>query len=142
MTTEKTALTLATVWVFSYLWIEQQAFYCLLTLIIIDTFLWYITAHLCKDFQSTKAYIWLMKKVVIIFIPISIALYWLIIDKDVSTITAWIFALLWIAQIYSIIWHIYHIKTWQRISEYDAMTIVIKYIWDKVQNVLENLLKK
>lgn len=138
----KTIITLAMTWFFAYLWLSQVAFMGLCILLIIDTILGYCNAiFLNKNFSSTTAIVWLLKKVAILFIPISIAVFWKIIWQDINKITAWIFALIWIAQLYSIVGHIYFMHTREKVSEYDAMTIVIKYISDKIHKYLEKLLE-
>jgi hypothetical protein len=42
--------------------------------------------------------------------------------------------------LYSIVWHIYEIKTGKKVSEYDAVTAVIKFIADKIQQAVEKSL--
>ena len=136
----KTWLTLWTMWVFGYLWIQWEALFLLWVLIVIDTLLGYIDANVKKCFSSTKAYIWLLKKMVLLLIPITFAIAWKIVWQDVSGIVASILWLLAVAQVYSIVAHIYSINTWEKLTEYDAVTVVVKYLWDMIQRWLERLL--
>ena len=136
----KTISTLVFTWIFAYLGLSKEMFIALCFLLVIDSILGYINAVLKREFQSVKAISGLAKKIVVLFIPISISIYWIIVWTDVSSITAWIFALLWIAEVYSIVWKIYEIKTGKKISEFDAMTAVIWFIGWKINSEIERML--
>ena len=100
----------------------------------------YLLIQFSNKLKHIKAISGLAKKIVVLFIPISISIYWIIVWADVSSITAWIFALLGIAEVYSIVWKIYEIKTGKKISEFDAMTAVIWFIGWKINSEIERML--
>ena len=134
-----TITTLSWASFFAYIWLNQESFIFLILLICIDFFTWLIKWNKKKNLKSNKMINWLLWKMVIIFIPLSIAMVWKINWLDMSNFLYFSFTLLSFAELYSIIANIYEIKTWEQVTEYDAVTIIIKIILKKIKTTLDNL---
>lgn len=132
--------TIVSIWwtsFFAYLWITQEAFYWLVILIFIDYLTW--LGKNKNDIRSDKMRNWLFSKLLILFIPLSVAIVWKINWIDMSWFLAWSFFILSVAELYSIVWNIYQAITWEVVSEYDALTMVIRFILQRIKNILEKI---
>jgi len=123
--------------VFASLWISQEAFYWLWFLIFLDYLSWIQKNK--KDIRSDKMKNGLFSKLLILLIPLSIWIVWKINWLDMSSFLAWSFALLSFAELYSIVANIYQVLTWEKVTEYDAVTFSIKFILRKIKNILDKL---
>lgn len=143
----KTAITIVWTWVFTYLWLSWETLCLFLILMIIDTLLRYIGWHVHKDFNSKKARVWILSKTTLLLIPIWFAvmfkILWIenidikIFDIKPTQLVSWLIGVLAIAEMYSIVKNYIYIRTGEKPSEYDAVTIILKKVLEKLQKVIE-----
>lgn len=142
--TTLTALLIATLW---YLALPGEMLFLFVWLMIIDTFLRYISGHIYKDFNSSKARIWILSKITLLFIPFWLAIMfkifelWNIDSWYTKNIITWLIAILAVWEFYSIIKNYIYLRTWEKPTEYDWITMILKKILWKIQNFLETYLK-
>ena len=127
--TTLTALLIATLW---YLALPGEMLFLFVWLMIIDTFLRYISWHIYKDFNSSKARIWILSKITLLFIPFWLAIMfkifelWNINSWYTKNVITWLIAILAVWEFYSIIKNYIYLRTWEKPTEYDWITI--KYV--------------
>lgn len=143
-TTQKLIWYVWAVWIFEYLWIKEIWFYVLTILMITDTITWISKQFIINknDITSHRMIRWILKKVFTIMFLFSFALMfkWLWYNWD-SYINA-VLSVLIVAEFYSITQNIYSFRTWKQITEYDAVSYILKYIWEQLIKVIEKHLWK
>ena len=139
------SLSLSTV--FTYLWINQNAFWILCLLMFLDLFTGALKWIMFKDLASNSFYTWLIKKlwILILLIGSALALKWLnILNEDWTFLSSfllwlWEFASMWIlslsifAEFYSMVWNIWELITREKSKEADIWIMIIKWIKDLVK---------
>lgn len=143
----KTSLTIIIVWILWYLALPWEMLFLFVWLMIIDTFLRYICGHIYKDFNSSKARIWILSKITLLLIPFWLAIMfkifelWNIDSWYTKNIITWLIAILAVWEFYSIIKNYIYLRTGEKPTEYDWITMILKKILWKIQNFLETYLK-
>lgn len=130
---------------FNFLQIPEYQFTILGVLMIIDFIAW-ISKQLTvnpKNITSHKAWLGILKKIwtLISVIVIALILSWLWLWDHSKYIVSFL-SLLIMAEWYSIIQHIYTIRTWEEVREYDAVSMVIRKIWQLLWDAIEKSLWK
>jgi len=131
--------------VFEYLQISTIQFSILWLLMIID-----FMAGISKqwvlnpvDITSHRAWLWILKKawtlisVIVVAMMLSAVWPW---DSEKYVIA--MVSLLIMAETYSILQNIYVIRTGEKITEYDVVSKVIKWVWEVISDTIEKTLKK
>ena len=143
----KTTFTILIIGSLSYLALPGEMLFLFVWLMIIDTFLRYISGHIYKDFNSSKARIWILSKITLLFIPFWLAIMfkifelWNIDSWYTKNIITGLIAILAVWEFYSIIKNYIYLRTWEKPTEYDCITIILKKILEKIQKFLETYLK-
>lgn len=143
----KTTFTILIIGSLSYLALPGEMLFLFVWLMIIDTFLRYICGHIYKDFNSTKARIWILSKITLLFIPFGLSIMfkifelWNINSWYTKNIISGLIAILAVWEFYSIIKNYIYLRTGEKPTEYDWITMILKKILWKIQNFLENYLK-
>lgn len=135
---KQTTLSGSLIVVFWYLWIDQTIFLLYTFLILIDFITWIIKWYIHKELSSGKASNWFLKKFIILLLVLAIAICGKIVWVDPHNILSWALTWLAIAELYSIIWNTYQIRTWKKIKEYDATNILLT----KFLNIIEDFINK
>lgn len=129
---------------FNYLHIPNLEFSILALLMVID-FLSWVSKQIRlnpQELTSHKAWLWIQKKVwtlasvIVIALMLSVISFW----WTEKYITSFI-ALLVMSETYSILQNIYIIRTWEKITEYDVVSRVIRWVWDIIANAIEKTLE-
>jgi uncharacterized membrane protein len=143
----KTAITAFAIASLGYLALPWEMLFLFVILMIIDTFLRYISGHIYKDFSSQKARVWVISKMTLLLIPFWLAVMfkifelWNVNSGFTKNVITWLIAILAVWEFYSIIKNYIYLRTWEKPSEYDWITIILKKILDKTQKFLETYLK-
>lgn len=127
---------------FAYLWLSQESFYLLTTLMFVDTFTGVVKSLVFKETKSRTFTIGVLSKMLLLLIPLSIAIAGKISNMTTSWFVTGMFTLLAIAELWSILANIYQIRTKKKIEEYDAVTTVIKFALDFTKSLLTKLLDR
>lgn len=147
--TIKTWWYASAVLVFEYLDIPSEQFLILAVLMVIDFMAWISKQYVLdpKEITSHRASIWALKKawILIIVLALSLTLNWVWFWEKNDYIVAFLGVLI-MSEMYSIIQNVYTMRTWQKVSEYDALSIIIKKLWDifvaMIERSLESISKK
>lgn len=144
ITTLKYAWYVVFIWVFEYLNIPTQQLWFLGILMLIDFISGLMKQYSLdpKEITSHKAWLWAVKKLwtflVILSLWIFFKAYWI----DAKEYLKWVLSIFIWAETYSIIQNIYVMRTGKIIREYDAISIVLKKIWEVIIKMIESFLKK
>lgn len=144
MISGKTAWYIAWVAIFEYLQIPQEQLSILAILMVVD-FLTGIAKQYRinpQGIESHKAWIGIVKKICTIILIFSVALVIRGIGFEPQSYILIILSLLIVAEWYSIVQNIYSVHTGNRLSEYDAISAVIGWIWNFFIGIIETLLEK
>lgn len=95
-----------------------------------------------KSLKSKTAVVGLVSKMVLILLVFSIWLVGLILKQDIKPIMSALITALALAELYSIVWNIYEIRTGKKATEYDAITAVLSFILEKIKVAVEKIIKK
>ena len=129
---------------FEYLNIKDTQIYILSILMILDTISWVLKQHKLDPKHITSYNMWqgLVKKLLtfMFFLSIALMLKWLEIDW--WTYIKWILGILIVAETYSIAQNIYIYRTWEKVQEYDAVSIIIKFIWEQLLSLINKYIWK
>lgn len=137
------------VFAFVYGWLNDQGIdayvlFALLFLQTLDMFLGWGKSSVVKALEnptSKKAKKGILAKIVMFVIPVVAGVVWGVFDKEnalkvVNSLTA----ALVIAEGYSCVANGYSIYTGEELSEFDAVTYVIKKLAEKIRNLLTKLM--
>ncbi len=119
-----------TVWL-TYLGIKEEIFFLFLFLLSLDFFTWIAKWFIHSDVKSSTVTIWLIKKVSILFVILWTAVLLKILDFDPTLIDTYIYVLFWafsMVELYSVIWNTYSIHYGVKISEFDALKMLLTSI--------------
>lgn len=126
----------------SYLQLDHQVFFIYSCLLFIDYSTWIIKGIMHKSLKSKTAVAGLVSKMVLILLVFSIWLVGLILKQDIKPIMSALITALALAELYSIVWNIYEVRTGQKATEYDAITAVLSFILEKIKLAVEKIIKK
>lgn len=127
---------------FSYLQLDQEMFVIYSVLLFIDYFTGLIRWIMHKNLKSKTAIAGIVSKMVLILLVFSVGLMWVLMHQDMKTMMSWLITALALAELYSIVWNIYEIRTGQKATEYDAITAVLSFILEKIKLAVEKIIKK
>lgn len=133
-----------------YTWVESHgidayAFHLLIGFMVLDMILGWVKSSVVKELEnptSKKAKKGILTKCVMFVIPVVSGLIWGIFDKDnaIKVINVQLTGLA-IAEGYSNIANAYMIYTGEVLSEFDAVTFVIKKTAEKIRSLLDAVYK-
>lgn len=142
--TVKISWYLISVWLFSYLWIEETQLFILSILMIIDTISWVAKQYKLWKQEITSHNLWagLLKKVLTLMFLLSFALMlkWIWIEWNWYMRAVLSLLIMW--EFYSICQNIYSYMTWKKVNEYDVIALIIRTIWEYILEVIEKQLWK
>lgn len=127
---------------FSYLQLDQEMFVIYSVLLFIDYFTGLIRWIMHKNLKSKTAIAGIVSKMVLILLVFSVGLMWVLMHQDMKTMMSWLITALALAELYSIVWNIYEIRTGKKATEYDAITAVLSFILEKIKVAVERIIKK
>lgn len=127
---------------FSYLQLDQEMFVIYSVLLFIDYFTGLIRWIMHKNLKSKTAIAGIVSKMVLILLVFSVGLMWVLMHQDMKTMMSWLITALALAELYSIVWNIYEIRTGKKATEYDAITAVLSFILEKIKVAVEKIIKK
>ena len=127
---------------FSYLQLDQEMFVIYSVLLFIDYFTGLIRWIIHKNLKSKTAIAGIVSKMVLILLVFSVGLMWVLMHQDMKTMMSWLITALALAELYSIVWNIYEIRTGKKATEYDAITAVLSFILEKIKLAVEKIIKK
>jgi len=111
-------------WAFATLALDGELLGILLFLLIIDSITGYIKAIIFKKATSHMLIYGIGKKLTILLIPIAASAGAIIAGKDITGLIAWVYSLLALGEVYSIIGNVIAINTKKEISEFNALMII------------------
>lgn len=126
----------------SYLQLDQEMFVIYSVLLFIDYFTGLIRWIMHKNLKSKTAIAGIVSKMVLILLVFSVGLMWVLMHQDMKTMMSWLITALALAELYSIVWNIYEIRTGKKATEYDAITAVLSFILEKIKLAVEKIIKK
>ena len=126
----------------SYLQLDQEMFVIYSVLLFIDYFTGLIRWIMHKNLKSKTAIAGIVSKMVLILLVFSVGLMWVLMHQDMKTMMSWLITALALAELYSIVWNIYEIRTGKKATEYDAITAVLSFILEKIKVAVERIIKK
>ena len=132
------------IYIFDFLDIEAAQVSILSIMMVIDTISWIAKQYKLDKFKISSHTLWqgLMKKILTMMFLFSFALMFKWIEIDGSQYLKAILSILIMAEFYSIIQNIYSFRTWKKITEYDVISTILKYIWENLINIIENKIWK
>ena len=136
---KQTSATITISGILAYLWIDERVLALYWILLIMDFVTGTIKAWLNKDLSSRKAIHWFFSKFTIILLILSVGIFWKILNYDMTFILSSTFSALSLAEMYSIVWNTYEIRTWKKIKEYDAVAILLSKVLWGIKNKLDNI---
>lgn len=90
-----------------------------------------------RSITSKRLSFGVISKLLLLFIPVSIALAGKVVGEDFSVLVRSSVSILAVAESYSIIGSIYAVKHGQRVPEFDAISVILK----KIRDLLHTLTK-
>ena len=125
--------------VFEYLDIKSAQVTILSILMIIDTISWIAKQYRIdkNEITSHNWWRWVQKKMLTIMFLFSFALMFKWIEVDWTTYIKTVLSLLIVSEFYSICQNVYSFRTWEKVNEIDAVSLVIRYIWQSLIKVIE-----
>jgi toxin secretion/phage lysis holin len=127
------------IYIFDFLDIQSTQVTILSIMMIIDTISWISKQWKLDKFKISSHSLWqgLMKKILTMIFLFSFALMFKGIEVDGSAYIKSILSILIMSEFYSIVQNIYSFRTWKKITEYDVISVLLKYIWDSLINIIE-----
>lgn len=143
-TTYKLVGYVAAIGVFEYLSIEETQVAILSALMVMDVLSWIAKQYRLDKKEITSHKLWqgLIKKILTIMFLFSFALMFKWLELDGWTYIKWALSLLIMSEFYSITQNIYSYSTGIKIKEFDAVSAVIKFIWEQLLAVIEKTIWK
>lgn len=125
-----------------YLNMEQEILNILWILIVIDFITGVIKAYrVWEKITSKHMWIWLVSKWLLLLVPIIVWLWLKAIDWDTTRLMSGMISILVVAEAYSSIANIMQAMKWEKIEEFDVITLILTKILNKFRKILDNLLK-
>jgi len=128
-------------WVLAYIWISDTIFYLFIFLLMIDLTTGVMKGIMYKELSSSTFMSWLFKKSSLLFLVIWIAVWLKILWYDSKIYIDYIFGALTGAEIYSILWNVYIINTWKKVSEWSAIEAILSFFMNTTKNVIKETIK-
>lgn len=126
----------------TYLWLNNEVFWILAMLIVIDFITGIIKAYRIWDKVTSKwMWVWQASKAFLLLIPILVSLWFKAIWEDWTKVLTSLLWILIVAEIYSSVSNIMQIIKGKYIEEFDVITLILSWVLGKIKTVLENLLK-
>jgi len=125
--------------VFEYLDIKSAQVTILSILMVIDTISWIAKQYRIdkNEITSHNWWRWVQKKMLTMMFLFSFALMFKWIEVDWTTYIKTVLSLLIVSEFYSICQNVYSFRTWEKVNEIDAVSLVIRYIWQSLIKVIE-----
>lgn len=139
----KTAGYIWFAWFMQYLSIPQEQLTILAMVMIIDVISGIAKQYTIspRDISSRALSLGIVKKLVLFIVLISIALGIKWVGLDANTYISTILSVLILSEVYSTIQNTYTIRTGKHLTEYDVISVLLKLIWSKIEQLLLNLTK-
>lgn len=130
--------------IFQYLQLSEIQVFILSVMMVIDTITWVLKQYRLDPKLISSHWLWggVIKKILTIMFLFSFALMFKWIWIDWKTYITSILSILIVSEFYSTTQNIYSFRTWQKVQEYDAISVIIKYIWDMLLEFIENKIWK
>lgn len=126
-----------------YIGVERVLVYTLTGLMLMDWLTGILKAwKLGVVISSKKSNKGLVEKFALLLIPIAIGITLKVVGIPIGITIKGCFSLLCVAELYSLIGNCYCIYTGEEQKEYDAASAIIKYLRNKILNVVKAMLKK
>ena len=131
---------------FEFLSISWIQFYILSILMLIDLVTWIAKQYVLDSKLITSHRMWIgsIKQMITLLIIIALALsfiwLWLAVEYKERVLSALI-SLFIMNELYSIVWNWYTVRTWKAYTEYDAISLIFKKIWEVIVNIINSKLK-
>lgn len=114
----------------TYLRISHEVFFVFSILLIIDTVVAIIASYMMNQWvTSHRLWTGILKKCMMLIIPLTLALVakWAWFDNNyTSWIVSSVMTMLTLWEGYSILGHIYAIRTWEKIPELDVVKLILE----------------
>ncbi len=126
----------------TYLGVSQEQFYILFTFIILDIITG-IAKQIRLDISNLRSHIlttWLLAKLLLMLVPMMIALTGKGLWYEIGIGIAWTFNVLILSEFYSCLSNVSVAVTWKKVKEFDAISIVLSFILNKIRTALEKLI--
>lgn len=141
-TIDTTLISISTLGIFTYLWIDAEIFFLYTILLFIDFFLWSVKAFSLEKFTSRRAINGFAGKVVLLLVILSVWVCGKVVDFPIQHFLSFMFTALALTELYSIIENAYQIRTGKELKNWDGvgkiMGIALKIIRKKVENMEDN----
>lgn len=123
---------IAIISLFEYLDVQSIQITILSILMLVDLVTWLLKQYsINKDeITSYRGWRWVIKKVLTLMFLLSFALMFKWVGIDWTTYIKSVFSILIVAEFYSVTQNTYSFMTWKKVNEFDAVSIIIKYIWE------------
>ncbi len=134
----------AIIYAFDFLDIQSAQVTILSVMMIIDTISWIAKQHKLDRSKLSSHWAWqgVMKKILTMMFLFSFALMFKWIEIDGSTYLKWVLSILIVSEFYSIVQNIYSFRTWNKVTEYDVVSVLLRYIGDALINIIEDKIWK
>lgn len=139
----KTVWYLLGAFLFVYLDIPQEQLSILVALMVIDFITW-VSKWLRinpKKITSHEATMGVLKKITVLIAIFAVALAGKSVGFQMEGFLVWTIAIITVAELYSILQNCYAVMTGTILSEFDALSLVIRSLGEMVRNMLEKLLE-
>lgn len=123
---------IAIISLFEYLDVQSIQITILSILMLVDLVTWLLKQYSIdkNEITSYKGWRWVIKKVLTLMFLLSFALMFKWVWIDWTTYIKSVFSILIVAEFYSVTQNTYSFMTWKKVNEFDAVSIIIKYIWE------------
>lgn len=136
---KQTGLSISLISVFTYLGIDAKIFGFYVALLFIDFITGVIKGAVNKDLSSRKAINGFFSKFTILLLILSLGVFGKINEYDMSYILSGTFFALSLAELYSIIGNAYEIRTGKKVTEYDAVALILSKALGLIKNKLDSI---
>lgn len=132
----------AVAWACAYLNLDQEILSVLAILVMIDFVTGIARAYrVWERITSARMWSWAVSKTLLIFIPFILGLCFKVIGWDTHKVLASMLAILVVAETYSSIANIAQVIKWEKIEEFDVISMILWNILNKLKQIIENILK-
>lgn len=126
-----------------YLSIPQEQLIILSAVIVIDLISWVAKQYTInpRDISSRALSLWILKKAILLLVLISLALWIKGVWLDASAYISTILSILILSEVYSTLQNAYTVRTWKHLTEYDVISVFLKILWNKIEQILLSITK-
>lgn len=135
-------ITSTCIWIM--LWKHEVLFIVLTSAMLFDTLFGVLKSLRLKNFNSWTLWRWAVSKLAILSFILFIWIVWTHAYPALQwneNVIWWLFWILLVAEIISILQNIIVIKTWEHIEEYDAVTDTLRFIHKTIIGILKEKIK-